>query len=73
MEPNLPGLEGRSGDEGALSNDSGLSGDNLPVRRVARAPNQTLVRAHAQINCSPRDEVLERLREVGVVEDLWLD
>ncbi|HAP43226.1 MAG: DNA polymerase III subunit alpha [Spirochaetes bacterium GWD1_61_31] len=73
LEPNLPGLEGRSGDEGALSNDSGLSGDNLPVRRVARAPNQTLVRAHAQINCSPRDEVLERLREVGVVEDLWLD
>ncbi|MBU0934271.1 MAG: DNA polymerase III subunit alpha, partial [Spirochaetes bacterium] len=49
------------------------SGQCGVVFHVPGQDNQTLIRAHSQINCSPRSEVLEKLREVAVVADLWVD
>jgi DNA polymerase-3 subunit alpha len=43
------------------------------VLHVLTGGQRVPVRAHAQIGCAPRDEVLERIRETPVVADLWLD
>lgn len=49
------------------------SGSCGVVFHVPGQDSQTLIRAHSQINCSPRPDVMDKLREVAVVADLWLD
>ncbi len=51
----------------------GASGQCGIIFHVPTPQGQSLVRAHAQISCAPRDEVLEKLRENVSVADLWLD
>jgi len=48
------------------------SGQCAVVFHVPENGGNVPVKAHAQISCAPREEVLERIREAPVVADLWL-
>ncbi|MBP7262871.1 MAG: DNA polymerase III subunit alpha [Spirochaetia bacterium] len=48
------------------------SGQCAVVFHVPENGGNVPVKAHAQISCAPRDDILERIRETPVVADLWL-
>ncbi|MFH2115171.1 MAG: hypothetical protein ABIJ86_11765, partial [Spirochaetota bacterium] len=49
------------------------SGQCGVVLHVKGPQGQVAVRAHAQINCAPKTEVVEKIRDTPVVADVWLD
>ncbi len=49
------------------------SGQCGVVLHVNGSDRETAVKAHAQISCAPRDEVLDRIRDMPVVAEVWLD
>jgi DNA polymerase III subunit alpha len=49
------------------------SGQCGVVLHVKGPQGPVAVRAHAQISCAPKHEVVEKIREVPAVADVWLD
>jgi DNA polymerase-3 subunit alpha len=51
----------------------GSSGQCGVVLHVRDAGTEVAVKAHSQISCAPRDDVVDRIREAPVVAEVWLD
>ncbi len=49
------------------------SGQCGVVLHVSDSGGEVSVKAHAQISCSPRADVVERIREASAVSEVWLD
>jgi len=49
------------------------SGQCGVILHVSGQDREMAIKAHAQITCAPRDEVLERIRDMPVVSEVWLD
>jgi DNA polymerase-3 subunit alpha len=49
------------------------SGQCNVVLHVKDSGSEVTVKAHSQIRCSPRADVVERLRGTPIVSEIWLD
>ena len=49
------------------------SGQCAVVLHVSQVEAKAIIKAHAQISCAPRADVVERLKETAIVSEVWLE